>query len=280
MVSDDVYEALQVSGGVEMGLFEKVFGSSNENLKELFQCFSLQGKDVLTVLASSDQFFYSVYFGAKKVDTFDHNPLTKYYYYLRRWMILYRHLYYLPKKAFQDRSYLDDLMFDIHPETEEEEQAHLFWKLYLKEATPKIHEGLYCSELSNSKNRIMDKDLLCERLLKIHPTFYAFDLFEDIFSSKTYDIVIASNILEYGRTTLRFTKCRDNLKTLLRPGGKVINSRFTSSQVSKYFDKEKEIFLSDFDFSEFVFEKKSIFFMKEPLGYSYQKKYKMSTKNS
>ena len=280
MVWDDVYEALQVSGGVEMGSFEKIFGSSNENLKELFQHFSLQGKEVLTVLASSDQFFYSVYYGAGKVDTFDYNPLTKYYYYLRRWLILYRHEYYLPKKAFQDGNYLDDLMFDIHPETEEEEQAHLFWKLYLKEATPKIHEGLYCSELSNSKNKIMDKDLLCEKLSMIHPTFYSFDLFGDISPSKKYDIVIASNILEYGRTTLRLTRCRENLKTLLRPGGRVINSRFTSSQGSKYFDKEKEIFLSDFDFLEFIPKRKGIFYIKEPLGYSYQKKYKMSTKNS
>ena len=271
MVIDDVNEALQVSCGEERENFEKVYGSSNENLKELFQFFSVREKDVLTVLASSDHFFYALSLGARTIDTFDQNPLTKYYYYLRRWLLLYRKEFYLPKKAFRNENYLEDLLDDVHPEDEEEKMSLQFWKTYLKKATPKIHEGLYCSSPIGSKNKLSHIDFLRERLCAVHPTFYPFDLFGEVVSFKQYDIII-SNILEYGINSMRLCRCEENLKSLLRPGGEIISSRFASSWKSDLFRLEQGIFMEDFDFLEFIPERKSPFSKEESLGYSYQKR--------
>ena len=49
----------------------------------------IRDKNVMTVLASSDQLFTFNSLGAKEVDAFDHNILTIYYYYLRKWSIKY-----------------------------------------------------------------------------------------------------------------------------------------------------------------------------------------------
>ena len=47
-----------------------------------------------TVLASGDQAFYFYDNGAKKVDLFDINKLSIYYYYLRVWIIKYLGRFY------------------------------------------------------------------------------------------------------------------------------------------------------------------------------------------
>ena len=272
MAWNDVEKALIVSSGEEIETFSKIYGSSNENLKKLFQCFSVNNKDVLTVLASSDQFFHTVYHGARSVDTFDINPLTKYYYYLRRWLLLYNNEFYPSKRMFQTSSYLNNLLQKVKPEDKEEENAYQFWKNYLKKASPKIHENLYCLPLYNKNNLIFNQKELKEKLVKIKPSFYHQDLFGEITCPKKYDIVITSNILEYGTNTMKLSKASKNLKLLLREGGKVIASHFVLSAESNYFIREKNIFLPDFEFQEFVL-KKNIFEEDFPLGYSYQKRH-------
>ena len=66
--------------------YGRLYFCSNEPLELLFNNFSVEGKDVLTVLGSSDQLFHTIDRGANSVDTFDRNPYTKYYYYLRSYV--------------------------------------------------------------------------------------------------------------------------------------------------------------------------------------------------
>ena len=47
-----------------------LYNKSNKNLYELFKQNNIHGKDVLSVLASSDQLFSCYANGAKSVDTF------------------------------------------------------------------------------------------------------------------------------------------------------------------------------------------------------------------
>ena len=74
--------------------YGKIYFSSNEDLKTIFSNFDFKDKDVLTVAGSGDQAFYSYNDDAKKVDLFDKNKLTIYYYYLRKWIISYYDMFY------------------------------------------------------------------------------------------------------------------------------------------------------------------------------------------
>ena len=91
-IENDVWETIKLSGHYKHNSFDKygpVYPYSNENLDKLFSCVDVCGKDVLTVASSGDHAFYSYNNGANRVDLFDINILTKYYYYLRMWVIKY-----------------------------------------------------------------------------------------------------------------------------------------------------------------------------------------------
>ncbi len=139
MTMNDVKWACVVSAGGASGVFSKVYHSSNESLDDLFSCFSLKNKDVLTVLLSSDQLFYALSGGARSVETFDTNHLTKYYYYLRRWTILYQNHFYPSLRMFRNHRVLYSLLDKVDCMSDEEKKAFLFWKSYLEKVTPEQH---------------------------------------------------------------------------------------------------------------------------------------------
>lgn len=55
---------------------DKVYAFSNENLTSFNGLYQFEGKDVVTVLGSGDQYFTCKLFGAKNVEVFDLNPNT------------------------------------------------------------------------------------------------------------------------------------------------------------------------------------------------------------
>ena len=61
----------------EFGKYSKIYMHTTENIKEFIRCFDLVDKDVFTVAGSGDQALNAYACGAKSVDTFDINPLTK-----------------------------------------------------------------------------------------------------------------------------------------------------------------------------------------------------------
>ena len=63
--------------------YSKVYYSSNEDFKNMFSSVDMNDKSVLTVLASGDQAIHFYNKGAKRVDVFDVNKITKYYYGIR-----------------------------------------------------------------------------------------------------------------------------------------------------------------------------------------------------
>lgn len=65
-------------------IFDMLYIFTNENIKDMFANFNFKDKVYLSVLASSDQVLDMYLRGAKKVTTFDINPLTKYLFYLKR----------------------------------------------------------------------------------------------------------------------------------------------------------------------------------------------------
>lgn len=270
MVLDDVERACFVSAGGDSGVFSKIYSSSNESLKDLFQCFSLKGKDVLTVLASSDQLFYSYYYGASSVDAFDINYLTKYYYYLRRWSILYQNRFYPSHDMFRTHRSLFKLFDKVQCRSREEEDALLFWETYLNRVRPSQHEQLYCVERCDQS--VKDIKKLKSLIEKQELTFYQGDLFGDFCCPKKYDIIITSNILEYAWNSLKLEKAHDHLKGLLKDKGQIIGSHFIFYPDMERFIMEKEYFERDFDYLEFHQYRENSFTKSFPLGYSYTKK--------
>ena len=96
----DVKRAIEIVDlGNRSDEYSPLYFSTNEPINELFSSVGIEDKEVLTVLASSDQYFYSCFYNAKSIDTFDKNRLTIYYYYLRIWTMEHLNSFY-PKDYF------------------------------------------------------------------------------------------------------------------------------------------------------------------------------------
>ena len=272
MVLEDVIKACDIVSGKNMdNNYDLLYFSSNEPLELLFQSFSCQDKDILTVLGSSDQYFYSLYYGNQDVDVYDKNILAKYYYYLRRWSILYKGNYYLPDKIIKSHMPIYELLRYVSPDSQDEEDAYLFWRDYIQNVFPFDNAELFYTNAH--RNDLLDMKLLREKLEYSKPTFYHIDLFKDVDIPKKYDLVITSNIFEYGRNNiLKITTCRDNMIKILKDKGEVISSHLIHYSEDPFYVREKELFDKYFDYKEFPYYHEPIFKKKFPLGYQYIKK--------
>ena len=119
------------------GKYSSVYPYTNENLDLLFSHLDVSGKNVLSVAASGDQSFYAYHNGASNVDIFDINCLTKYYYYLRIWVIKYFNYFYLEdfeisKREEYSNKYFEILLSIVEPSTKDEMDAYNYWKRVLK----------------------------------------------------------------------------------------------------------------------------------------------------
>ena len=251
--------------------YDKIYFQSNESLNPLFQNFSVEGKDVLSVLASGDQMFYSYQEGAKSVDTFDINKLTYYYYYLRKWSILYFNQYYPP---VNDLVHSHQFLYDVFKKSElfslEDQDAFSFWKDYTSKTLGFQNEELFYLSSNGDSNEIKDLTKLKEILKKNPLSFQHIDISKEFPITKKYDVIILSNILEYlNFMDIDFHQLKSNLNELLNDDGIII-----CSHLMHRVGLEKNIFKDTFDYHEFpYYRKKSIIKnLESPLGYSYTKK--------
>lgn len=251
--------------------YDKIYFQSNEYLNPLFQNFSVEGKDVFSVLASGDQMFLSYQEGAKSVDTFDINQLTYYYYYLRKWSILYFNEYYPPaKELFQSHQFLFDVFKKSDLFDEEDQDALNFWKEYTSNTLGYQNEELFYFSTNAGSNEIRDLTRLKEILKKNPLSFQPIDISKEFSITKKYDVIILSNILEYLYfMDTDFNQLKSNLNSLLKDDGVIICSHFMHR-----VGLEKDQFRDTFDYHEFpYYRKKSIIKnLDSPLGYSYTKK--------
>lgn len=237
--------------------FKNIYYKTNEDLISLCLSVDFYQKDVLSVLASSDQVFCARILDAKSVDTFDFNRLTLYYYYLRIWSIKYKNSLY--PQIYNGNKWLKELLKLVKPENELEDMALLFFTKHAKHNTD-------LTKLFSDINREQDGTVLYDKPKDLEGctssklTYHHISLFEYFDLKKQYDIVMISNILEwaYGNKE-KLIIARDNLNRLLRKNGSVICSLLMHSPKSQ-LDLEEEIFKENFT--------------KEPIekGYIYIKK--------
>lgn len=257
--------------------FSSTYMFSNENINGFMKKISLDKENALTVCSSGDQAFNLILNGVSKVDLFDINGFTKYYFYLKKAAIMglkYQDFmnFFFPnlinKNVFSFNSYLNfrnliddfdarifwDYLF-CHYTGNDIYNSKLFHKLrYSKKNTLKRNQYLITEDNYNKlKDMLIDKEF----------NFYNIDLFENSFYfHDKYDFVYLSNIFDYlvRDSKLEYAKSIKNIITNLS-GYINNNGEIAVSYIYLYNeDYEKDTCFSYFN---------SIYFRKEYFGNNY-----------
>ncbi len=233
-----------ISFGKELDDYSKIYFSSNEDLVSMYRDIDFLDKEVLSVMASSDQIFTSNYLGARNTDSFDKNVLALYYYYLRRWTVNISHEVYPFKLLDNDYNWLRNLLSKVKPSTDNETYALLFWTRHLENETD--FEGLFYKDDREGKVIYKTVNPLLE-VVDRELNFKTLNMFNRVELPKKYDIIISSNILEWARgDSKKIITVRDNFNRILNSNGIVLCSSLIDRPKEKQ-DEERIIFSKYFD---------------------------------
>lgn len=222
--------------------FNFIYTGSNEDLDNLFNMVDVKNQDVLTVLASCDQYFYAYKKKAKSIDTFDINSLTIRYFYLRKWLMKFKeNIYHITTKNFQT------ILNRVVPLSKAEDEALFFWKKVMKMVLKVDDQSEYvsCWKLfEESYNPASQDTYVCKKdLNQLNPRFYHYNIYSDtcINTSKQYDKIFISNIFDYAKKVQAFEQAYKNLDGLLKDNGEVIACSYNLERVKNYH-KETNLF--------------------------------------
>lgn len=231
-------------------VYDKVYYQINEDINDVLLGEDFTDKDVLSVLASADQYFMFKALDAKKVDAFDFNRLTIYYYFLRKWSIKYNNDVY--PDIFYDDSYVENLLEKVVVSSDLEKKALDFFKMHVSNGSD-FSKFFYDVDVQPYGNTLFQNIRQLKKIIDSDFTFYNMDLFKDNgdLISKKYDYLYISNILDWAREdSSKITIAKDNLLSLLKDNGKVICSRLVNRSKSGILS-ERKIFDEDFQLHEF-----------------------------
>ena len=243
----------------------KIYYSSNEKIDMMIKHIDINNKKVLSVLGSGDQAFHLYNNGASIVEVFDMNKLTIYYYYLRRWVIIYMNSYYPDFNNFSIE-YIKNVLLKVNPKTSNEANALNYWNLFVSKFTnpdlKKLFHFPIRDELDN--NYISNLELLRKKIENDTFLFYNKDFSRNIDIDDKYDLIYISNIPEWiyhmqGGIHLEILK--SNLLKLLNNDGIVLGTNVTLHEPS---DSMRKIFRNDF-YLQYIMDSN------EAIGYQYRK---------
>jgi hypothetical protein len=247
-ISNDYLASRAIISGMDLSKagYDKVYFETNENLVDMYKEVDFLDKDVLTVLASSDQFFLANYLGARKVYSFDKNILALYYYYMRKWTLSINKEMYPYELLDDNYIWLAKLLSKVKPEKREELIALKFWKQHLSD-TSRVHSLFHDDEVDgktifksiNSIGSVADRE----------NNFLNINLFDSVDMHDKCDIAMISNIPEWAKTDIQMTNLSNNLYSLLRNNGIVLCSRF--HEFPERAEKERRIFEANFEFHDY-----------------------------
>lgn len=231
--------------------YDKVYYQINEDINDVLLGEDFTDKDVLSVLASADQYFMFKALDAKNVDAFDFNRLTMYYYFLRKWSIKYNNDVY-PDIIYDD-SYVENLLEKVEVSSDLEKKALDFFKRHVSNGSD-FSKLFYDVDAQPYGNTLFQNVRQLKKIVDSDFTFYNMDLFRnnrDLITKK-YDYLYISNILDWAREdSSKITIAKDNLLSLLKDNGKVICSRLVNRSKSGVLS-EREIFDENFQLREFA----------------------------
>ena len=230
-------------------LEDMVYFNSNERLNSIFGHFDFNEKEIFSVLGSGDQAFNLINRGASRVDLFDRNNNTFYYFYLRLWAIKYLNLYYFKE---WDSDTINNLLKKVDPSDINENKALYFWKWMIRSS---LFDN--CWSLSFIRdysymqyNTINDIGCLSKLLESKSFKFDNIDLTDRIKFEKKYDYVVLSNIVEWLDKSNNDEICNfsHNIYDLLRNDGIAICSVLRRNSRDK---RARDVLCNDFDIHKF-----------------------------
>lgn len=227
----------------ELDGYDRICYSTNEDLLSCLKNLKLFKKTVLSVMGSCDQVYTFNYCGAI-VDSFDKNILSLYYYYLRRWNILYGEDIY--PLALINNNYFDlEMILDeVNPINDDESIALKFWKMHINDKTD-FSKLFFHMDVMGNTIFTEREDLL--GTVKKEPNFINMDLFKPQILDKKYEIIYISNIIEWRRNRKDFLiQLRDNLDNLLDKNGIIICTNIANNND----EIEKLVFSEKFEIAE------------------------------
>lgn len=242
-IIDKAMELILMNNGYYKDVnYMPVYLFTTENISGFLQKIDVRNKNILTISSSGDHIFNMLVNGASKIDSFDINYFTKYYYYFKESAIKvfsYNEFlnFFFPTK-FRNRVF-DDRQFFKVLEGISNVEALKFWKeLYLKYGG----KGLYYSNLfianTNNKNTYMEcNDYLrnednykkLQSILRDYDYNYTcLNLFDDISDiNNKYDFIYLSNVLGWLNCTslddyaLKVKDIVSNLEGYLKEDGMI-----------------------------------------------------------
>ena len=245
-IKEDIELTFEVLRGDVFTDSNRLYYATNESLSDILDRFDINNKKVLTVLGSGDQAFHFYLKGAQYVDLFDINKLTLYYYYLRRWTIIYLKKSYPPFEF--DSSYLKFILPIVTPKDADEEQAIEYWKevANLLDSRRVTSYDLFHYTGLDYDEKVYDNTNLVNLLNRDQICFSNVDIAQKLRVYRKYDIIYLSNISDYVNTTGSFDNYRKNLKKLLKKDGVII-----CSDVCLWVDHDEvEELEKDFNFND------------------------------
>ena len=200
---------------------DHIYYSSNEKINPLISHVDIEGKKVYSVLGSSDQVFHISNRNPKSIDAFDINGLSIFYYYLRRWSILYLDKFY--PNVFSHKE-IEKILKYVEPSSEEERDALLYWEKYLKHFSEYFTKYLFFKNCNPTKNTIKDLKHLKESLLSQEFHFHHMDISKERLPKK-FNFIFLSNIPEYyDYKDSQMERLVSNIDSMLEDDGEVVTS--------------------------------------------------------
>ena len=245
-----------------------IYPRATEYLGKLMPYLDLNGKSVYTVLSSSDAYFSLLLKDCASIDTFDVNPLTKRYYYLRKWLIHEGHVY-ADELSFTEiynlvSSYLDS------PDIYEKSTAN-FWTYYLEKLKSlsykeysyddiKFYQYYLFNILEISTH--LDQSYidfarkLPELEMKLKTTTFNYECIDITKplpnNHQKYDIIYLSNILDYADKK----QTVENLDKLLNDDGYIVGTSILYHPYFNLIKMQKELMSPIFKYEELFNERK------------------------
>ena len=278
-INDDIQRLPKIMNGTFDGDWSSIYSRNTEDLNRIVSHIDFRNKEIYSVLASSDILFYLYLNGAKRVDTFDINPLTYRYYYLRKWLL---------ENGLLDARNLNikeiEAIIKSHRNANDinERESCLLWQYYLDlRQKEKFYEerlfSFYSNALFEKCNTNFDfpyseEDIKLLNILNSNKlNFEVIDISSDSYNnSKKYDIVYLSNILDC-KTANNVKIVMNNMKKLLKDSGIVVCTNMVNHPYFDLLSEQIKTFSECFEYETLDVELRGI--TKAPVKYyKYTKK--------
>ncbi|MDE5631007.1 MAG: hypothetical protein K2I70_05345, partial [Bacilli bacterium] len=238
--------------------FNHIYPRTTENIAGILEMVDVEDMDVYAVLSSSDIPFSLIDKRVKSIETFDINPLTLRYYYLRKWMLENG---ILDGKDISYGDIRDIINSSRRYINKDEESSVKFWNVYidgLNKTFFNLYNAMLFAYVGDRISCCYDDDFsyLLEYLNKISLVFGEIDLASasEEYPSKKYDLVYLSNIMDL-KDRLSVQKLCKRVDAMLNSGGQVICTNLVNHPYFDFFKEQKGIFEKKFVYDELFRER-------------------------